>query len=386
MPEQMSNRELFLAAFEGQATRRVPVYEQAFASDVASKLLGREAFTGSTLLHYQEAVAATRGRQAYSEFIEQVRTDLVELHRLLGFGAIAPPWLVGPPAKQISEYEFLYGDPNGYWIVRRFDPKAKTFAVVRYSDPPTWKGPEAIRAAVEQMERAAENWSNSPAAQALEEQMLLWKRAAGEEFELLARGAMLSVPLNEQWLTACALVPDLVAAYLDAQVEIGRQQLQLQAKLGLRIAWAGGDLADNKGPVYGPKFFRRVVLPRYRRIIAAAHDLGMKYLFRSDGNIWPIADDLFADAGADGYGEIDHDAGMDIPQLQERYPRLTCWGNISCRLLREGTPEQVKQAACELVERCSGRGRLILGSSNTVLPGTPPENYLALLEAASGRT
>ena len=73
---------------------------------------------------------------------------------------------------------------------------------------------------------------------------------------------------------------------------------------------------------------------------------------------------------------------MRIPDLQERYAELTCWGNVSTRLLRDGTPEQVRQAAGEIVEKCRRRGRLVLGSSNTVLPGTPPENYRALLEAA----
>ncbi|MBC7289212.1 MAG: hypothetical protein H5T86_14470, partial [Armatimonadetes bacterium] len=143
----MTERELFMAAFEGRATERVPVYEQSFASDVASSILGREAFTGSTLLHYQEAVWAVRGPDAYEEFRRRMVQDIVDLHRTLGFGAIAEPWLCGKPAKQVGEYEFLYGDPDGHWIVRRYDPAAKTFGPVRYSHPPVWTGEEDIRAA-----------------------------------------------------------------------------------------------------------------------------------------------------------------------------------------------------------------------------------------------
>ena len=45
----MTERELFVAAFEGRATERVPVYEQSFASTGASQILGREAYTSRCL-------------------------------------------------------------------------------------------------------------------------------------------------------------------------------------------------------------------------------------------------------------------------------------------------------------------------------------------------
>ena len=108
----MTERERFLAAFEGRATDRPPAYEQAFASDVASGILGREAYTGSVMLHYQEAVAAVRGPEAHREFLERMERDVVDLAKALKFGAVAGPWTLGPPTKQVGEYEFLYGDPE----------------------------------------------------------------------------------------------------------------------------------------------------------------------------------------------------------------------------------------------------------------------------------
>ncbi len=378
----MTDRQSFVSAFYGGATQQVPVYEQAFASDAASAILGREAFTGATMLHYQEAVWAVRGPEAHAEFIARVQRDVVDLNLTLGFGAIAQPWLGSAPARQVGEYDFLYGDPDGYWEIKRYDPVAKTYGTVQYSRRPQWRGEEVIRAAVEAAHHSAENWEQLGGREGTRNHALKWMAIAGDRFEVLASGGMLSVPLNEEWLTACALVPHLVAEYLDAQVEIGRQQLEVQAQLGLRIVWGGGDLADNRGPTYGPPFFRRVVLPRYKALGDHCRRLGIKYLFRSDGNLWSITDDLFLDARLDGFGEIDCDAGMRIPDLQQRYPELTCWGNVSTRLLRDGTPDQVSEAAGEIVEQCRARGRLVLGSSNTVLPGTPPENYYALLEAA----
>lgn len=377
----MTPKESFISAFYGEAKGQIPVYEQSFASDVASKILCRDAATGGVILHYQEAVAGVKGESAYREFIEKVKQDKRDLYRLLGFGAISKPWLRGCPKMQVSEFEFLYGDPNSYWVIYRYDPIAKTYGPVAYSEPPVWRGEERIKQAVEAMWNAVENWSEQGKV-AFENEVHDWLKVAGNGFELVWSAAMLSVPLNEEWLTACALVPELVSEYLKAQAALGCLQIESLAKLSVKIVWGGGDLADNHGPIYGPKFFRRYVLPCYKQIVEHAQKFGMKYLFRSDGNIWSIADDLFVDANIDGYGEIDYDAGMRIPDLQERYPNLTCWGNVSCRLLRLGTPSQVKDCASQIVEHCKNRGRLILGSSNTVLPGTPPENYFALLEAA----
>ncbi len=94
----MTERERFLAAFEGKATDRPP------ASDVASEILGREAYMGSVMLHYQEAAAAVKGPEAYREFRERMERDVVDLVRTLGFGAVAGPWTMGPPTRQVGEY------------------------------------------------------------------------------------------------------------------------------------------------------------------------------------------------------------------------------------------------------------------------------------------
>lgn len=376
----MTNRQRFLAAFEGKA-QQVPVWEQAFASDVASELLGREAFTGSTYLHYQQAVASLRGEDEYSAFLAQVDEDNRDLARLLGWGALSPTWLMGRPSKQVGEYDFLYGDDKGWWTLYRFDPTAKTYGPVAYSHRPEWRGEAALEGTVKGWQRLAESFLEE-GKEGFEEGIKRWLAFCGEEFEPVCGMAMLSIPLDQEWLTACAVAPDLVEALIEAEYQLGLQQLEAAAALGVRIAWGGGDLADNKGPTYGPKLFDRIVGPRYRGLADKAREHGMVYCFRSDGNLWPVADTLFGGQGVEGYGEIDHDAGMTIPELQQRFPRLTCWGNVSCAVLRNGSAQQVADAAGELVERCAPHGRLILGSSNTVLPGTPVENVLAMTEAA----
>lgn len=377
----MTNRQRFLAAFKGEATDRPPVYEQAVASDVASQILGRPAYVGSTMLHYQQAAAWVKGPEPYTQFLDQMAQDTVDLSRILGFGALACPWLSGLPSRQVSEYEFLYGDPEGAWTLNRYDPVAGTYGPVAQHPRPFWSGPETIAAKVKAQWRAAEAWS-SISRPGFVETASRWIALAGQEFEPLGQGAGLAVPLNDEWLTACALVPELVSEFLAAQAVVGVLQLDALAALGVRIVWGGGDLADNNGPLYGPRFFRKHVLPHYRRIVDHAHTLGLMYVFRSDGDLASISDDLFDAAGIDGFGEIDVDAGMRIPDLQQNHPGLTCWGNISCHVLRQGTPDDVRRQTHGLCRLALPHGRWILGSANTILPGTPVDNVMAMYEAA----
>mgnify|MGYP001315443678 CR=1 FL=1 len=52
-------------------------------------------------------------------------------------------------------------------------------------------------------------------------------------------------------------------------------------------------------------------------------------LYASDGNFWPVADDLFGAAKMDGYFEIDGRAGMDLRKQRKRFPDLTLMGGGS---------------------------------------------------------
>jgi len=115
--------------------------------------------------------------------------------------------------------------------------------------------------------------------------------------------------------------------------------------------------------------------------------LGLEYFFRSDGDLWSITDMLFTDdgAGMTGFGEIDYDSGMTIPALQARYPNLTCFGNVPCPLLHDGSAAEVRAFVRDLMEQALPRGRWILASANSTLAGTPVRNVIAMLEEGGVR-
>jgi len=370
----MTGKERFLAAFRHEAVDRVPLMEQSVASTVASALLGRPALTGTTMLHRDEAEAWLAGDEAHEEFMERVLRDNVAVADLLGHDAVSVPWLSPRPTKKLTDTDYLYGDEaDGQWCIRRYDPESRTFGVVRKGGVAT----EAdLQRDIEARERALEERRPGP------EDFVRQARLAemvGDRMEVVGSGGI-AIPLEAFWLEMVALRPDLIDRHLDVSAESAIRNIECQAAMGRRVLWAGGDLADNHGPLYGPKVFREMVLPRVQRITRRCHELGLLYLFRTDGNLWSIGDDFFVASGIHAYGEIDVDAGMDLVEIRRRYPKVALWGGLSCgRLLHHGTVEEVRAETRRVIDGLAGRG-LILGSSNSILHGTPPGNVLAMVD------
>jgi uroporphyrinogen decarboxylase len=202
----------------------------------------------------------------------------------------------------------------------------------------------------------------------------------GEEMMVVAGGGGLSVGLDEASLMACALQPGAVADILDCQLEVALAQMEGIAARGIKVVLGGGDMADKNGPMYSPGMFRSLVLPRLKALAARCAELGLHYVWRTDGKIWLVSDMIFGEAGVPGYGEVDHDASMHPAAIRERYPDLVLWGTISADLLYRAAPDEVYRTCQQIIVDSGGTG-YFHGCSNAVLPGTPPENVWAMMRA-----
>jgi len=379
-----TGRERFRAAFEfggvgdpRVGTDRVPLFEQSITSSVASRLLGREAHTGGMELHWHAAVALHEGR--YDDFLERVVGDLVAYARETGLDALGVPWLRSAcPASRPDEESFLYEDAQtGRRELWRYDPEAGTYGCA------SSEGPEPTVA--ELVERAERSLAEE---RATVENFAFARRfyeAAGPKLARVGKAGFMAIPMQPKWLEATLLEPELVARYLDVQLERGLRDLEIEKDLGVDAVWAGGDCCAGAGPVYSPATFRELMLPRLKKLVAKCEELGLWYLFRTDGVTWPLAEMLFNEAGCHGYGEIDQEAGMDLGELRARFPRLVLWGGVPCgTVLHHGTADEVRAAARKAIADAHRGGGLILGSSNTLMRGTPSENVRALCEVARG--
>ncbi|MCD6290734.1 MAG: hypothetical protein J7M34_09560 [Anaerolineae bacterium] len=375
----MNSLERVQAAFDGTRVDTVPVHHIGFSSSVASALLGREAYVGGGIQQWREAVALWQGEEAHQEFLERSFRDAIDVALLCDHDIIrAGYWRYNvKPTRRVDEYTFLYeyGDEED-WRVLRYDPGSEQCHIFDYKP----KGEITLERLEEQVaarEKAAEGYHPQEDDFAFE---IRAQRLLGHERAIRVGGVGIGIPHETAWLEATALRPDLVARLLDAQVEIAERNVRFLAPLGFRYFFGGSDLASNDGPMYSPRVFHELVLPRLRRVSDVCHQYGAYHLFASDGNLWPIAEDLFGRSGVDGYYEIDRRAGMDLRKLRQRFPRLTLLGNISSHTVHMGTKEEVVAETLSCLEEAKECGGVIVGCSNYFVPHTPVDNVLAVLE------
>jgi len=183
-------------------------------------------------------------------------------------------------------------------------------------------------------------------------------------------------------LMAYLVEPELAHRLARIVADYKKRVLERAAELGADVLLTGDDYANRKGPLMSPAHFREFCLPYLSEMVATAHRCGKPFIKHTDGNLWPILDDLVA-AGIDAIDPVEPIAGMDIGAVKARYGgRIAVCGNVDCgELLSRGSPEDVVEAVKETLAKASPGGGHILASSNSIHPAVRPENYRALVDA-----
>jgi hypothetical protein len=356
---------------------RAPLHVPAIACSVSSALLGRPAHTGTGSLRYAEVAAWAQGEAAHAEFEARLFEDVVAVHRALDVDVLRMPWRMNErPDARLDEYTFRFGPESGEHAIWQYHPAAADFSPV-YHSPRTQSPAARLRKELAQLEARAAD-PEAAAQAAIAEAVTLCGRYGGE-FLVRSVGAGIGVGYDPDDLELMVTAPDLfrrkILLQADHAIAVGRAIVAA----GLPpVMSGGGDLAGSQGPIYSPAMFRDVVLPGYVRALSALNRMGVHYYFCSDGNLWPLVDMLFGEAGCPGFGEADRDATMTVAAIRARYPRLVIWGNVSSSLLMHGTPAQVRAQASAALAEAGGRG-YFQGCSNAIVQGTPVENVLAML-------
>ncbi|HTL52366.1 MAG TPA: uroporphyrinogen decarboxylase family protein [Planctomycetota bacterium] len=377
----MNGKQRLQAVCRGNQPDRPPVYEQSIYSHIATEVLGRKCEIGGGGIKRNEVAAWIKGEKAHEDYVARMLRDLVDTVKAIGLDIIRLPWRERRrPTRQIDENTFLFGvEDSEDFEVMRYDPASDTWyhldsALKRHGMGLLEKQLTAALKAPPPTTASDPGWA--------ELDFLI--REVGTTHGIALSAAGVGIPMTDpEWLEIIMLRSELVRDYLLRQADQALLDLRAAKARGVDIIMGGGDLADNKGPVFSPRLFRKVVLPQLQKVTTACADLMMPYVYRTDGNIWPIADMMFTEGGAQGYGEIDLNAGMRILDFKKKFPKLICWGNVDCgRLMSFGTPEEVRAATLALIEEIRPFGRHILGSSNSIHQGIPTPNFLAMVEAA----
>jgi hypothetical protein len=375
----MNGRERIRAAFEHGRVDRVPRFDQTIYSNVASVVLGREVLVGGAGFRFMDVKMRWESAGAATEFEERMLRDVAGFYRELDYDMARVPWRDTRRAvDRLDENTFFFGDlkRKNPWEIWRYSPESQDWHPVD-----GWlAGGDVDRliAHLESEERSCNGPDLDPGRMDIQRR---FRELVGPERAVAATVGGIGIPMYEAaWLMAIQISPELVAAELERQTLQGLADIELAAHLGVDVAHAGGDFCLNSGPVFSPETFDRLVLPRLQRLAAKCREVGIKYVFRTDGVTWPVADSLWGRSGVHAAGEIDFGAGMRLAELRRSFPSLTLFGNIDCGgVILTGGQEDIRRATRDNLAETGGIGH-IFGASNEIMPETPVENYLAMLD------
>lgn len=162
------------------------------------------------------------------------------------------------------------------------------------------------------------------------------------------------------------------------------ERLFEQAADRIDLFFFGNDFGSQRDQLISPECFDRFVLPTFKKFTRQAHRHGMKVLLHSCGSIERVIPRLI-DAGVEALHPIQAGAArMDAASLAQRYgDRLVFVGGVDTqRLLPFGTPKQVRDEVKRLRD-LFGPNYVVSPSHESILPGVPAENILAMAEAAA---
>ena len=177
--------------------------------------------------------------------------------------------------------------------------------------------------------------------------------------------------------------PELIAAMLDKCGQIIYdifERIADQENIG--ALWISDDIAYTEGLMVSPAFLREHVFPWYKKIGNIARQIGVPYMYHSDGDLWQVMPDLIDDIGFNALQPVEP-KGMDIKELKDKVGHRVCLiGNIDLGYtLTRGTPEEVAEEVKQRIRDIAPGGGYCVGSSNTVPYYVPVENYCAMVEA-----
>jgi uroporphyrinogen decarboxylase len=140
----------------------------------------------------------------------------------------------------------------------------------------------------------------------------------------------------------------------------------------------GDDLGFRSGTLLSPEDIRTHILPRYRSIVALAHDHGKPFLLHSCGNIFEIMEEIVA-TGIDAK-HSNEDAIAPFSVWLARYGgRLGNFGGVDTDVLCQLPEAEIRSYVREVAEQAREYGGVAFGSGNSIPDYVPPEGYLAMV-------
>lgn len=150
------------------------------------------------------------------------------------------------------------------------------------------------------------------------------------------------------------------------------------------VEW-GDDIGMQEGPLMNPEIYRKLVKPHHKKMVHAVKMRSdVKIHYHTCGAVSPLIEDII-EIGADALNPVQVSAkGMDPGELKNSFgDRISFWGGIDTHHILPGeSPERVREEVRRIVELLGKGGGYILASVHNIQPDVPPQNIVAMFEAA----
>ena len=194
---------------------------------------------------------------------------------------------------------------------------------------------------------------------------------------------------NDQFLMDLLENPGKAEALLDRLTELHLENLEklLDSVEGyVQIIQMGDDLGTQLAPQISPQMYRRLFKPRHRLIFERVRRRsGIHVFLHSCGAIAPLLPDLI-EIGVEIINPVQTSAkGMEPERLKHEFGKdLTFWGG-GCdtqRVLPHGTERDIDEHVRRRFDILAPGGGFVFNQVHNILPNVPPQNIVAMIEAA----
>ena len=193
----------------------------------------------------------------------------------------------------------------------------------------------------------------------------------------------------ENWMLDLAADPDFATALMRRVTALqlaAVEGLLKEAGSAIDVLVTADDLGGQDSPLISPRMYRDLIKPFHAELISAMkRRTNAKIFFHSDGNVYPLLDDL-VEIGVDILNPVQVAAagmGDTVRLKREHGDRLAFCGGIDTQqVLPRGTPGEVRAEVRRRIADLAPGGGYILSAVHCIQPDVPPENVCALFEEA----
>lgn len=171
--------------------------------------------------------------------------------------------------------------------------------------------------------------------------------------------------------------PDFVKEVVSTYGQWMKKHIRNLMELGFDFLWSFDDLADHSGPFFTSKELQDIFIPA---LLPAAQEIKTPWIFHSDGNLFPVLDDLMT-LGMSGLHPLEPGA-MDLKLLKREYGKKLCLvGNIDIKhTMTDATDEEIRQCIDTCMDTLAHDGSYIISDSNSVPASVNPDNIVKISE------